>query len=286
MPTRETFLLEPPTGRPLAGLLDLPDGTGPAPTVVVCHGFKGFMEWGSFPSLAELLAARGFTVVRFNLSGSGMRPGEDRVSDQEAFRHATIGRDLEDQAEVLRAVLEGRLAGGRVDPDRLGLLGHSRGGGTTLLLAASELGRRHARALVTWNAVGTFDRFGTEEKSAWRRAGEAPIVNSRTGQTLMVSTEVLDDIEGHAEAYDLSAAAARRTAPWLLLHGSADETVPVAEGRALAEAAAEPFELRIIEGGSHTFGAQHPFAGPTPQLIEAMNATQAWFRRHVGGAAS
>ena len=35
--------------------------------------------------LAHLLAARGFTTVRFNLSGGGMRPGEDLVSDTEAF---------------------------------------------------------------------------------------------------------------------------------------------------------------------------------------------------------
>ncbi|MEZ5332240.1 MAG: alpha/beta fold hydrolase [Thermoanaerobaculia bacterium] len=286
MPTRESFLLEPASGRSLDGIVDLPDRAGPAPVVVICHGFKGFMEWGFFPPLAELLAARGFTVVRFNLSGSGMRPGEDRVRDEAAFRHATIGRDVEDQTAVLRAVLEGRLAAGRVDTGRVGLLGHSRGGGTTLLLAASELGREHTRALVTWSAVGTFDRFGAEEKRAWRGAGEAPVVNSRTGQTLLVSSEVLDDIETRADAYDLAAAAGRRQAPWLIVHGSADETVPVAEGRALAAAAAEPVDLHVVEGASHTFGAQHPFAGPTPQLIEAMNATQGWFLRHLGAAAS
>jgi len=275
------FELETPSGRTLHGILDLPEADGPAPTVVVCHGFKGFMEWGFFPHLAEVLAARGFTVVRCNLSGSGMRPGEDRVTDPAAFREATIARDLEDQEAILRAVLEARLAAGRVDLERIGLLGHSRGGGTTLLLAASELGRRCARALVTWNAVGTFDRFGEEEKEAWRRDGEIQVVNARTGQSLPVDLAVLEDMEARRQHYDLEVAAARRTAPWLILHGSADETVPLVEGKALAAAAADPRQLYVVPGGSHTFGAQHPFAGPTPQLVEAMNATQRWFRRHL-----
>ncbi len=57
--------------------------------------------------------------------------------------------------------------------------------------------------------------------------------------------------------------------------------MPVEAGRQLAAAAADPHRLEIVAGGSHTFGAQHPFAGPTPALIEALNATQAWFRRHL-----
>jgi pimeloyl-ACP methyl ester carboxylesterase len=236
---------------------------------MLCHGFKGFMEFAFFPALAELLALRGFVVVRFNLSGSGVRPGEDRVCDPAAFRAATIARDLEDQEGLLRALLAGRLAAGRVDPGCIGLLGHSRGGGTSLLLAASELGRERLGALVTWNAVATFDRFGEPEKEAWRRAGETLVV--------------LDDIESNRALYDLEGAAARRTAPWLLVHGSADETVPLAEARLLAAAAAAPCRLHVVAAGSHTFGTRHPFVGPTPQLIEAMNATQSWLRRHLAG---
>src|SRR5262245_29396147 len=61
-------------GTTLHGIADLPDLPGERPAVVVCHGFKGFMEWGFFPYVASLLAERGFAAVRFNLSGAGMRP--------------------------------------------------------------------------------------------------------------------------------------------------------------------------------------------------------------------
>ncbi len=281
MPSRVPFVLAAPHGSLVHGLLDLPDQPGPRPAVLVTHGFKGFMEWGFWPYVADLLATRGFTVVRFNLSGAGMRPGDERVTDLEAFAHATISGDVADQSALLEAMARGELAAGRIDPQRIGLLGHSRGGGTSLLLAASPQGVERVRALVTWSAVGRFDRLSAEEKEQWRRRGETPVVNKRTGQVLAVALDVLEDMEGNREAFDLELAAARRRAPWLIAHGTADETVAFNEGRALAAAAGDVCEFLAIEGGSHTLGAQHPFAGPTPHLIAALNATQAWFRRHL-----
>lgn len=280
MPHTEAFELRG-GGPSLHGIVTLPDRPGPRPTVIICHGFKGFMEWGFFPYLADLLAARGFTAVRFNFSGSGMRPGEDLVSDLGAFRSATFSRDLEELAAVLAAIGE-RIAPGDADPERLALLGHSRGGGTALLAAAREPWRDRLRALVTWSAVGTFDRMGADDKTAWRRDGELVITNARTGQELPIGLEVLEDLEARRAELDLEAAAARRTTPWLLVHGEEDETVPVAEARRLAAAAAPPRELLTVPAGTHTFGAQHPFLGPTPQLIQTLNATQTFLRRHLG----
>ncbi|HVS02868.1 MAG TPA: alpha/beta fold hydrolase [Thermoanaerobaculia bacterium] len=267
--------------RPLDGLLDLPDGDAPAPVVVVCHGFKGFMEWGFFPTLASLLAARGLAVVRFNFSGGGVRPGEDLVSDLAAFREDTVARGLEDVDGVLREVVADELAPGRLEPSRLALFGHSRGGGLALLAAASAPWRERLAALVTWAAVATFDRIGDDDKARWRQTGTYTVVNARTGQQLPLGLAVLEDVEGHREAYDLEAAAARRRAPWQLVHGEMDPTVPVREAENLLAAAAPPVACERIATGDHTFGAKHPFQGPTPQLTAALNTTQAWLLRHL-----
>jgi len=274
------FVLDGPSG-PLHGLVDLPAKPGPRPAVVVCHGFKGFMEWGFFPYLAALLADRGFTVVRFNLWGSGLRPGEDRVSDTVAFRADTHGRELADLLAIMEATADGGIAQGRVDPARLGLFGHSRGGGNAILAAARPEWRGRVGALATWAAVATFDRYNPEQKAAWRQGGELPVVNARTGQELAMGVELLDELEADAGELDVLAAASRVAAPWLIVHGEADETVAVEDAHRLDQAAAPRHEMLLIPEAGHTLGARHPFAGPTPHLIQALNATQRWFRRHL-----
>jgi pimeloyl-ACP methyl ester carboxylesterase len=264
----------------LHGVADLPDLPGERPAVVICHGFKGFMEWGFFPHLASLLAERGFVAVRFNLSGAGMRPGDELVTDLAAFRENTYSRELADLLAVLASLGE-TIAPGRVDRRRLGLFGHSRGGGDALLAAAGSPWRERVRALVTWAAIADVDRFTPEQKEEWRRAGELPVVNARTGQRLALGVGLLDDVERRRAELDLLAAAASRTAPWLIVHGEEDESVPVAEAQRLAARAGGEKELLILLGANHTFGVRHPFAGPTPQLIQALNATQRWFRTHL-----
>ena len=267
-----------PVGREIVrGFVHPPSTGGLGPAVILCHGFKGFMDWGFFPHLAELLSARGFCVLRFNFSGSGMQPGDELVTDVAAFGRATFSKDLA-ELEALMHSLES-IAPEVSDPQAIGLVGHSRGGGIALL--ASAAADSPVKALVTWAAVATFDRLPAEAIEHWQRDGRIPIVNARTGQVLALDIEVLEDLREHAAKLDPEAAAARRKAPWLLVHGHDDETVPFAEAVALRSAAAEPAELLGVEGADHTLGVKHPFSSPTPQLIEAMNATQVWLRRHL-----
>jgi pimeloyl-ACP methyl ester carboxylesterase len=246
--------------------------------VVICHGFKGFMEWAFFPYLAHLLSERGFVVVRFNLSGSGQLPGEDRVSDLEAFRSNTHSRELADLLAVIAAV-GGEIAPGRADAKRISLVGHSRGGGNAILASARPDLRERVRALVTWAAVATFDRYSEDQKAFWRSMGEFPGQNTRTKQDLALGLGLLEDLEANGEALDPTRAAAARTCPWLIVHGDRDDSVGFADAEKLAAAAADPFELLRIEGGDHGFGAKHPFQSPTPQLIQALNATQRFLVR-------
>lgn len=281
MPTLEPFSLEAIDGREIFGVVHASPHRGPRPAVVICHGFKGFMEWGFFPVLAELLAERGYAVVRFNFTGSGMRPGDVLVTDTEAFRRATFSQDLRDLGQVLDA-LGTEIGQGLIDRQRIGLFGHSRGGGIAAIATAHGKRLGQLRALVTWAAVSTFDRQSPAEKESWRRQGFVTVINSRTGQELAVDAMVLEDLERSRSQLDPRSAGTSRRAPWLILHGDRDETVPVEEARLLASHAAAPCELRVIPDGDHTFGAKHPFDGPTPQLIEALNATQEWFRRHLG----
>ncbi len=274
----EHFEIDLDSGRSLAGILDFPSQPGPRPTVLICHGFKGFMEWGFFPYLACLLTERGFVAVRFNFSGSGMLPGDELVTETEAFSAATHSKDLVELTQVIDQ-LGVEIAPTVIDRERIGLLGHSRGGGTSILATGQAATKNRVRSLVTWSAVSTFDRLTMEQKADWRESGSLPITNARTGQEIGLDRVVLEDLERSSDQLDILAAATRCQVPWLIVHGNADETVPVDEARWLAKRAPQKVRLEVISQGSHTFGATHPFNGPTPQLIAALNVTQQWFRK-------
>lgn len=276
-----SFILDGADGAPLRGAVRTAAGGSGRPAVVVCHGFKGFMEWGFFPYVADRLARAGMTAVSFNFSGSGVGPDGESFSEPERFRRATISNDLADLANVVERLRGGTLVSGLRPSPALGLLGHSRGGGVALLHAAGDSG---VGALVTWAAVGTFVRWSDGAVQEWRSRGTIDIVNARTGEVLPLEVDYLEDLEAKGEVLSLERAAAAVEAPWLIVHGDADESVPVEEGRAhFAVAGDGGAVLELIPGAGHTLGARHPWPGTTPELERAMDRTLDWFSRYLLG---
>jgi fermentation-respiration switch protein FrsA (DUF1100 family) len=93
---------------------------------------------------------------------------------------------------------------------------------------------------------------------------------------------LLDDVERNAERLDILAAAGRLEIPFLVIHGTDDESVSVAEADRLAEAAPEATTVfEPIQSAGHTFGAVHPFQGPTRHLDRAVERSAEWFRNHL-----
>jgi len=73
----------------------------------VCHGLKGFKDWGFFPYVVERLARAGFAAVSFNFSGSGVGGDGERFDELERFAHNTYSQELQDLHIVLDAVTNG-----------------------------------------------------------------------------------------------------------------------------------------------------------------------------------
>lgn len=250
------------------GLLhvDLRTGARPGesrPAVVICHGFKGFKDWGFFPKAAERLALAGFSAVSFNFSGSGVSDG-DQFDEPERFRRQRPTADLED----LKTVCE--FAGLRVGGGWVGLLGHSRGGGLAALHAARD---KSIKALVTWAAIDHFLRWPEDDIARWRRQGSIDVVNSRTGQVLTIGRDALDDIDANRDALDVAAAAGRIECPWLIVHGDADATVSVAIAHQL-HARGKPGRTEMfLPAGDHGFGIKHPWQGSTAVFDAVLDRT-------------
>lgn len=272
---RRTFTREPRAGDTLRGDVRIPDGPPPRAAVVVCHGFKGFKDWGFFPWMADQLAGRGFAVVTFNFSRNGIGSEPDRFTELDRFGANTLSVEQEDLLHVVSEVLDGDLLPRR--PRRIGLLGHSRGGGQAILAAAAE---PRVGALVTWAAVAQFDRWTEETKAEWRESGRIWVLNQRTGEQMPVGLELLLDFEANRQALDVTGAAARVRAPWLIVHGTDDLTVWPGEAETLTRAS-EHARLHRVDKAGHTFEVGHPFSEPSPQLREAMALTADHFSRHL-----
>lgn len=274
MESRSFRLVHPDdTRRVIRGRVDGPRGfaetRAPLPHVILLHGFKGFMDWGFFPETARRIAARGMVAIRFNVSGSGI--GEDLAtfSDPEAFARNTVSREMED-LETVRAWIRSRASRG-IDPGRVALLGHSRGGGIALVHAAE---RGDCSSVVAWAAVSTFDRFDEETKRSWRERGHLVIHNARTGEDLRLDVGALEDVEKNRSRLDIPAACRRLRIPVLLAHGTADETVSPAAVEEIS-AALDPGRRRtlLVDGAGHTFGIRHPMLDATDAWEEVVRAS-------------
>ena len=254
--------------------LDLPHREEAAPLIVFCHGFKGFKEWAFFPYVAEALARAGFAVLRFNFSHTGVTDADGWVGRPDLFRQNTARIESEDLKLVLQAAADGKLPeGDRLDAGRIGLLGHSRGGASVFVYAASE---PRVKAVATLASVAYPPRFSQTAEDEWRKEGVSWVENKRTGQRLPLGTAVLDSyLNDKSEIEDAVRALDK---PLLILHGVKDASVPVEQAHMLNSWAGQA-ELQLLEDADHTFASVHPFAGPSAPLLRAVDLLVEFFQR-------
>ena len=261
----------------MRGDVHVPEGQRRFPVVVGAHGFKGFRNWGFWPHIAERLAARGLACLRFDLSHNGVGANGFEFDEEDLFELNTFRREEEDLGCVLGALRGGALpAADALDAERLGLLGHSRGGGLVVVRAADDPA---VRAVVTLAAVASLTRFPDEVMARGRQKGFIPILNTRTGQTLRYGRDAIAELDVRPELRDLAASfAARVRVPLLVCHGTADTGVSPEDGRRLA-AAAPDARLEWFEGADHVLDCRHPWQGTTPHLERFLDLASAHFLR-------
>jgi alpha-beta hydrolase superfamily lysophospholipase len=244
-------------------------------TVVICHGFKGFAHWAFFPYLARKLAESGLTAITFDFSGSGIGADRESFTEHEAFAGNTLSRELEDLENIIDYARRRKLISGK-----FGLFGHSRGGGTAILFTPTP--DSDVSSLVTWAAISYPNRWSSDDVLTWRRQGYADITNSRTGQIMRLGTDLLDDVELHGKTkLNIEAAAANIKVPWLIIHGTKDETVPSSEADLLHSLSRGVSALRLIEGAGHSFNAKHPLDEVPPVLEKVVRETVKFFVRNA-----
>ena len=278
-------------GQPLYGNTHLPaNGAWQARGVLlICHGFKGYKDYGYLPALAHAAGERGLIAHRFNFSHSGVTERHETFERPELFERDTFAKQVHDVHAVASAVAGGELAGAGLGQ---AWFGHSRGGVTAMLAADGGLiepARRVAgqpRALITAAAPSRACHFDEAACDELRRAGRVASPSARTGQVLYVGRPWLGEIEAQPQAHDVLAAVRRAALPMLVVHDGGDETVPVSAAHELLAAAGERGRLMIIDAASHTFDAPNPLAmdGPLAAATSRLIAEACAFARHRCGA--
>lgn len=246
------------------------------PLIIFAHGFKGFKDWGGFPYLCTKLAGNGFAVLSFNFTHNGvneMHPMD--FTELDLFAENTHTIELNDYKTVLDFVpsLEEKFP---VDSRLIGLLGHSRGGGLSIVTASEN--KQSVKALVTLASVADFDRYTAEQKKRWREKGYIEMPNTRTNQLMKMNLSLLEDIETNAERLSITKAASSLENPFLIIHGREDLAVKYTDAEKIYSSSGKSLtELMIIDNTGHTFGTEHPFKGSNRSFEEVIEAASGFF---------
>lgn len=255
---KEEFILNGSSGMPMLTDAYYFQNGIKKPVIIFSHGFKGFKDWGHFDLIAKEFAESGFVFIKFNFSHNGTTIDQPNIfADLEAFGQNNFSKELNDLGTVIDHVTKKDFLPGEADTEKLFLVGHSRGGGITLLKCAED---RRVKKAAAWASIGeTEKRMHPPELEEWEKNGVVYIHNARTKQEMPLYFQLHEDYVMNKPRLDLSAARSRIDAPVLLVHGTHDTTVAIDEARHL-HAGIKNSKLEVIENADHAFGGKEPWA--------------------------
>ncbi len=242
--------------RPFLLDVSLVPDKAPKPVVIFCHGFKGFKDWGCFDLVANAFAVAGFVFIKMNFSHNGTtieKPLE--FDDLKAFGNNNFTKELFDLQKTIDWLSTSELSG-KMDLDRINLIGHSRGGPTVLLQAVSD---QRVKRVVTWASISNFERMiPNSELEDWEADGVRFIMNGRTNQMMPLYWQLCEDYFRNKSKLDTATLVSRLAIPQLIIHGDNDSSVPIDIAFELKTYNPKA-EMVVIQGGDHTFGGRHPY---------------------------
>lgn len=229
------------------------------PLVVFCHGYKGFKDWGPWNLVAEQFSKANLFFVKFNFSHNG-GTAENPIDfpDLEAFAENNYSKELNDLGDFLNFLMsEKNELLKEINPNNVTLIGHSRGGGISILKASNDT---RIKKLITWASVSNFsNRTATiGNLKAWREEGVKYVLNSRTQQQMPHNYQFYEDFKTHEKQLNIEAATKKIKIPQLIIHGIDDSSVSFKEAEALHKWNINS-QLIGIENSNHVFNGQHPW---------------------------
>jgi len=222
------------------------------PVVCVCHGIPAHPPDPNdrgYPVLAERVCREGLAVLIFNFRGTGASGGN---------------LDILGWTRDLKAVIDYLWALPEVDRSHLALMGFSGGAAVSVYVASQDERVSHVVACAC-PARFTFSERDEPQKIVEYFRGLGAI------RDVAFPPSLEEWFGGFREVSPVKYVAGIAPRPLLLLHGSQDDVVPVAQADEMYAQAGEPKQLAIIDGAGHRLR----------QDERAMAVAIEWLKRHV-----
>ncbi|WP_262148847.1 alpha/beta hydrolase family protein [Chryseobacterium foetidum] len=250
---KENILLSNPDTKDFLADAYFPETQEKLPLVVFVHGYKGYKDWGAWNLMGERFAEAGFYFVKFNFSHNGTtieNPAE--FDDLEAFGNNNYSKELSDLSFVINHFSKEN----EVDENKIVLIGHSRGGGISIIKTAEDI-RIHG--LITLASVDSLERFPKDGAfDNWKEDGVYFVENGRTKQQMPHYYQFFEDFESNFHRFDVERCMEMAKAHVLVVHGTADESVSSKNSDHL-HLLNPNSELFLVENANHVFGAKEPW---------------------------
>ncbi len=193
--------------------------------VVIGHGVTGNKDRPFVIALAEGLSSVGINALRFSFAGNGDSDGR--------FVDATISKEVKDLGSVLE-MLQGY---------RVAYVGHSMGAAVGVLRASRD---KRIGLLVSLAGMVHTQAF------AEREFGDVQPGNGFMweDEDCPLSQQYIDDM---AQIDSVVEIGAKIAVPWLLVHGSQDDVVPLQDTNDIIARASFGADQVVLDGADHVF---------------------------------
>lgn len=262
----------------------------PLANVILCHGFKGYKDYGFIPVMAKMLSGHNFVVHRFNFSHSAMLDGHGAFERLDLFEQDTWNKQVYDLLSVIAYIFQNRIQGKGLP---IFIAGHSRGGVTCLLTA----GRLYSgtlknsllniqenldfsqmlsalKGVITIASPDTCNPYNENQKKELLEKGYLESPSSRTSQTLKVGKAFLEEQLFDKDNHDLLNLVKQIKCPITIFHGDSDPTVSTEAAHNINQANKSHSFLHFIHDANHVFNTKNPFTDDdqiSPQLETLVN---------------
>jgi uncharacterized protein len=220
-------------------------GTRTGALIILGHGVTGDMDRPLLVAVAAGLVACGWPCLRISYSGNGGSEGQ--------FTKSCISKEIGDLQAVLDAI---------PNEVKIAYVGHSMGAAVGVLTAARDLrirllvslaGMTHTAAFVSRE----FSEIIPDHGVMWE-SPECPLSSTYVDDLTRIETTL--------------PAAEALIQPWFLIHGGADDVVPIQDGKDAFEAAMGDKKWLELAAAGHCFDETS-----YPIIVAALDA---WLSQH------